>query len=1341
MLKIICFITQNVILAIAMKHIFSFLLVTFCTISFAQVISPNNPYTKDFVELKVPAKGSQPQTQTQSSKSVKLDEITQAFDAFWKGKDYRQKGSGYKPFKRWAENWSDYLQPDGTIAPPSVLWGAWRQKTQNESKISTQNVPTANWTNLGPAVVTNSSVSISGQGRVNAIAKDPSNPNTIYVGAPAGGIWRSTDDGVNWTPLSDYLPQIGVSGIAVDPNNPNIIYISTGDDDAADSYSIGVLKTLDGGQTWNNTGLQFNNLSQGSSEIFIDPTDSNTVWVATLQGLYKTTDGGDNWLNIVPGNIVDFRFQPGNSNTLFVVGYDNANNSKFYKVTDGGNTVTEISTIPNNSNRIILEVTPANPNMVYVLSAYDNGDGSWQGANSFQGVYKSTDAGDTFIRTAENDDIFRSSQSWYDMALTVSDTDPNIVFVGVLDIWKSENGGDDFFQINSWSSRTAAFTHADIHFMRYFDGVLYAGTDGGIYRSYSDGNAFEDLSNTLSIAQLYTVSTSRPDSGKLAGGLQDCGGFALSGSQWNSYHGGDGMGSAVDPFQEDWYYGMTQYGGNLYRTRVGGSGGWDNREYIASGPTQGNWVTPMQFNKNGELYAGYDQLYVLQSGSWQKVSNHNFGENLRQIELDPNNSNTIYVSTNYNVYKSTNKGQTFSMIYSSGTGYIRSIEVHHTNSDKVWILTKSSLEKSNDGGVSFSNMGDGMPAENHTVLKHHPYSDHDALYLGTLLGVYYYDDLEANWTSISQGLPNVKVSDIEINVNDHTLTASTYGRGVWQTPIPEVSLPDLDVDLLSIDVGISDYDCNGQVLPSLRVFNNGTQNITDFVVETQLNGTSLQDQNWSGTITPGQWTEIYLDNLEGQLTNTNVLSTTLVLSGDNQTQNNRLEVGFNYDTSVVNQSSTTNTLFSYEAADEDWLVVGNPIWEKGTPNGSYLNQTASGTVAYATNLNGNYPQSSTSELVSPCFDLSLIGDPVVKFYMEYDLETGWDYLYFQYSTDGGKNWVSLNQFTGRDNTPDDASLSEYIYNLGAITNESSVIFRFRLVSDYIYTYEGAVIDDFVIEGVGLYDTDGDGVTDDRDVCPNTAPMTPVDSNGCLFTLPKENYGTEITSGSCADADTGSAILSVTNTDYTYNVSIDGRTFTLSESEGFYQSVDQLGIGDYTACFTIEEVPYYQECVALTIAAPETLSATYSLDEINGSLALNMEGASLYYITNTHQGAQTSSVSVNGKANVTLNKGINLIEVSTDLDCQGSLQYEFFISEEVLFYPNPTKGEVFLYVGGSDNQVECRVRDIRGNLIEQVTKSVSQPRNVSMDLSNYARGIYFVEVSSPTVRQTLKVVKQ
>ena len=247
------------------------------------------------------------------------------------------------------------------------------------------------------------------------------------------------------------------------------------------------------------------------------------------------------------------------------------------------------------------------------MSAYDNGDGTYKGENSFQGIYVSSDAGLNFSKTAENDDIFTSAQSWYDMALTVSDTEPNTLFVGVLDIWKSTDGGNDFTQINAWNQRTSSFTHADIHFMRYFDGVLYAGTDGGIYRSADDGVNFEDLSNTLSIAQIYTVSTSRPNSSKLASGLQDCGGFAFSGNNWNSYHGGDGMGTAVDLYQENTYYGMTQYGGGLYRTTTGGDGGWINTDFVASGPVKGQWVTPLEFSKSGQLYAGFDQLYKLDS--------------------------------------------------------------------------------------------------------------------------------------------------------------------------------------------------------------------------------------------------------------------------------------------------------------------------------------------------------------------------------------------------------------------------------------------------------------------------------------------------------------------------------------------------------------------------------------------------------------------------------------------------------------------------------------------------------------------------------------------------------
>ena len=350
-------------------------IIFFCIIPFfvlGQVISPTNPYTKNFANI------TQNQTgfanQSAQLQSPKLSDIENAFDIYWKDKDYTKKGSGYKPFKRWVNHWEDYLLVDGTIAPPALLWQAWERKQQEEAQLTPFGVPdnnVINWTNPGPAVVTNSSISISGQGRINTVIKDPGNPQTLYVGAPAGGIWKSTDDGVNWIPLSDHLPQIGVSGIAIDPTDSNIIYIATGDDDAGDSYSIGVMKSTDAGQTWNTTGLNYlytNNKT--TNEIFIDPTNNNHIWVASTDGLQKSEDGGDTWAIKQDGNIVDFRLHTNydNNSIIYAVGYNN-NESKFYRSEDKGETFSEMTSIPSESNRIILETTPAAPDKVYVLSA------------------------------------------------------------------------------------------------------------------------------------------------------------------------------------------------------------------------------------------------------------------------------------------------------------------------------------------------------------------------------------------------------------------------------------------------------------------------------------------------------------------------------------------------------------------------------------------------------------------------------------------------------------------------------------------------------------------------------------------------------------------------------------------------------------------------------------------------------------------------------------------------------------------------------------------------------------------------------------------------------------
>ena len=257
--------------------------------------------------------------------------------------------------------------------------------------------------------------------------------------------------------------------------------------------------------------------------------------------------------------------------------------NSFFKSSDSGETFQPVFISGlGGASRLELDVTVANPEYIYLVRA--------AAGSAFGGIFKSTNSGTSFIRTQENNDIFGSTQAWYDLALTVSSNDPDIVYVGVLDIWKSTDGGDDFVRINRWSNpNTDSYTHADIHFMRFMDGKFFAGTDGGIYVSENEGVKFTDLTENIAISQFYKVSVSLQNPNKIAGGLQDNGGFAFNDNQWRNYHGGDGMEGVVDPTSEDVHYGFTQFGGNLYKTINGGR----SNQFITSSPDQGEWVTPM----------------------------------------------------------------------------------------------------------------------------------------------------------------------------------------------------------------------------------------------------------------------------------------------------------------------------------------------------------------------------------------------------------------------------------------------------------------------------------------------------------------------------------------------------------------------------------------------------------------------------------------------------------------------------------------------------------------------------------------------------------------------------
>ena len=205
-------------------------------------------------------------------------DIQKSFNEHWDGKAY-EKGKGWKQFKRWEYFMEPRVYPSGRIIDPSLAYKEFKKfkTTYSKPKGSTNN-KAANWTAIGPTNFNdNTSLRI---GRINAITIDPNNDNIIYIGSPAGGCWKSVDAGNSWNPLTDNLGSLGVSGIAVDPNNSNIVYISTGDGDGNDTYSIGIMKSLDGGATWASTGLNWNTTqNRQTRKIIIDPNNSNILFV------------------------------------------------------------------------------------------------------------------------------------------------------------------------------------------------------------------------------------------------------------------------------------------------------------------------------------------------------------------------------------------------------------------------------------------------------------------------------------------------------------------------------------------------------------------------------------------------------------------------------------------------------------------------------------------------------------------------------------------------------------------------------------------------------------------------------------------------------------------------------------------------------------------------------------------------------------------------------------------------------------------------------------------------------------------------------------------------------
>lgn len=761
---------------------------------------------------------SQPwlKNKTKDISEISFFEQQKSFYKYWKNNKSTEQ-HGYKQFKRSEHFLAPRVNSQGFL-DSRILWDE-SQKLQN--KIQTK-ASSSQWKELGPfdtPLEINTS-NRRGSGRINAIEFHPTNPNIIYVGAPAGGCWKTTDGGQTWKCLTDNLPSLGISAIAIDPTNPNIIYLGTGDADASDTYSIGVLKSTDGGITWAATSyIDQMHVRASIKRIIINKLNHNEILVLGGGIIKKSYDAGQTWTSKKIGSFRDMVTKPGDPNIVYLAGYNYSGGANIYRSTNFGENFQVIS--PNNiyfgqSQRIALGVTKYNPNIVYALCSQSN--------NGFHSIWKSYNQGDTWNKIIDyNDYNFlgwstdgsdSGGQAWYDLAFAVSPEDENIIFVGGVNVWRSLDGGSTWELNGHWyGGGGATYIHADQHIFKYneLDNKLYAGNDGGIYKSNNDGSSWEDISDGISILQSYRLSTSITNPNIVTCGAQDNGTMKKNDTVWNAVLGGDGMETLIDYTDENVIYGESQYG-NINRSTDGGN---NFTSIKPSGTSNGDWVTPyiIDYNNHNTIYSGYKDVYKStdRGNSWTKISNNIFGgDNIVSLAISKTNSDYIYASSNSGLKRTKNGGATWDAINgTSSVNYITYIAVDPTNPEKIWI-TKSGFtanEKvytSNDAGDNWINYYDGLPNVPANCIIASGYNE--GVYVGTDLGVFYRDSTLSQWVPFNNGLPNVVIDELEINTTKNEIFAATFGRGIWSSPLyQQVQTPISDFSFNVIS------NCSGQV--------------------------------------------------------------------------------------------------------------------------------------------------------------------------------------------------------------------------------------------------------------------------------------------------------------------------------------------------------------------------------------------------------------------------------------------------------------------------------------------------------------------------------------------------
>lgn len=655
------------------------------------------------------------------------------------------------------------------------------------------------WLSLGPTNIA---------GRVRSLAMDPTRPDILYAGSAGGGVWKTVDGGLHWTPQTDLLPNLRIGSIVVDPHRPDRVFAGCGEGfvswQGMQAFGQGVYRTDDGGEHWE---LLASTKTADFSYVFdlaADPHQANALLASTNRGIYLTTDGGSTWKRVVVGSTDHRGMQCVYHSSAAGVVYGVIEGVGIFRSLDHGASWTLVysGSSLDAYTRVVLAPAPSNGDIVYAAfsAEYDE---------TCAGLLKSTDRGTTWTPITIPTNRFEATdymgwQGQYNSVLAVHPTTPSTIWVGGIDLYRSTNGGQSWTQMTNWYEGAGLpYVHADQHALLFHPlqpGRMVSANDGGIFVTTNGGSTWLDRNSGLVTAQFHS-GTPHPTADMVLGGTIDNGNLRITtGTSWMDVTGGDGGYTAVDPTNPSTWYSELYYLHFMRSTAGGADGTWQVKmsgiprasDYGTTDPV--NFIAPFEMDPVNPkvLYAGTNRVYKTTNGadSWKSISPVLSGSGvISALGLSASDSKVVYAGGDEGSMDWTSDGGTSWTSITTGlpVRYITDLAVDPANPRRAFASVSGfgsgHLYRTNPTTMVWENIsGAGataLPDAPANCVLVHP-TVPDRIFVGTDVGLFYTTNGGGDWMPMNAGIGNVTIADLQIR-KDGVLFVATHGRGMYRS--------------------------------------------------------------------------------------------------------------------------------------------------------------------------------------------------------------------------------------------------------------------------------------------------------------------------------------------------------------------------------------------------------------------------------------------------------------------------------------------------------------------------------------------------------------------------------